>query len=278
MTTETDLSAGLVGAAISLLADGRVAVLHSGEDSALNAVATTEIKWATGYPGLRLALERRNQLHLPPQPYTFYRTANDSLAFVCHVDSDGDAKCHVMAVDGVQQFSAISVGRNYWVYKSGQSSTDIFLDAALGRWLLEELPWKVPKLAELSFDEEGRFNVLLNPPNKKYGRKIVVRPGIWFTYNGSVVAVSRADESKWGCTVVLGGHMFGKELGVAPASFYHVTASGAVIWPDDASELPGSLLKLAAISGMALWDTLKIVDADGNEIEIQDFSAGTDAA
>jgi hypothetical protein len=130
----------------ALLADGRVAVVGVGDSVSRDAVSQATARWSSGYPGLRRALERSTRQHLPPKLHRFFRTASDALVFVCHVDSDGDAKCHVLATSPDDAFGIAGVGHNYWVYKPGMVSRDTFLDVTTGGWLMAELPWTVPGL------------------------------------------------------------------------------------------------------------------------------------
>lgn len=268
MTTDKrDNSIPLTGGAL-VLADGKVEVSVTGQ-TGRDAVALAASMWKRGYPSLRRALNRRTSSHLTPKPHRFYRTANDMLVFSCFLDADGDAKCHVMASSADNTFAATFVGNNYWVYKSGVVNRNSFHNATSGSWLLEELHWEVPAIADESATREAAFTALLNPPDEECLANIVVRAGIWCTCNGSVVAVSPVDHGRWGATVALGGHHAGDAPGSTAGSLYRLTDSGAVFWPDnDLDDLPNSLQKLAAISGMALIRPLDILDEEGNIIEI----------
>ena len=99
-----------------------------------------------------------------------------------------------------------------------------------------------------------------------------MRPGRWKTINGSVVIISRFDSILWGATVVVGGRQFGDLSGSGPGTSYLVVQSGAVVFPGtDIEQLPKSLRKLAALSGMALAVQVEVHDVDGKFVEFLDF-------
>lgn len=258
----------------ALLADGRVAVVGVGDSVSRDAVSQATARWSSGYPGLRRALERSTRQHLPPKLHRFFRTASDSLVFVCHVDSDGDAKCHVLAASPDDAFGIAGVGHNYWVYKAGVVSRDTFLDATTGGWLMTELPWTVMGLSDGGPPSESIAGALMASPDRKQYEGVALCPGLWTTCNGSVVAVSRIGAGSWGATVARGGHQFGELAGVSPGSMYRLVDTGAATWPEsDISELPKGLRKLVALSGMALSHRLKVCDSDGACIEILDAAS-----
>lgn len=255
----------------ALLADGRVAVIGIGDSVSREAVSQAAAKWSSGYPGLRRALERSTWQHLPPKLHKFFRTAGDSLVFVCHVDSEGDAKCHVLAASPDDAFGIAGVGHNYWVYKAGLVSRDAFLDATTGGWLMAELPWTVPGLSDGAPPLDSTAGALVATPDQKQYESVELCPGLWCTCNGSVVAVSRIGAVSWGATVARGGHQFGELPGVSPGSMYRLAATGAVIWPEsDVSALPSALRELVALSGMALAHRLDVLDFDGALVEVLD--------
>ncbi len=254
----------------ALLAGGRVAVVGIGDSVSRDAVSQTEARWSSGYPGLRRALERSTQQHLQPKLHRFFRTACDALAFVCHVDSDGDAKCHVLAASHADTFGLAGAGQNYWVYKSGLVSKDAFLDSTTGGWFMAELPWTVPGLSSGAPPSLSIAGGLMASLNRKESAGVAICPGLWTTCNGSVVAVSRIGAEVWGATVARGGHQLGDLPGASAGSFYRLEETGAARWPEsEISELPKGLRKILALSGMALADRLEIFAADGSHMEIR---------
>jgi len=191
------------------IADGKVAVMLDPDAPGAAAVSLADKRWASGRAGLQKSLKRHALPHLQPKTHRFYRTANDALVFVCHVDADGDAKCHVLVADPAMTFSIADQGHSYWVYKSGAVSKDAFLDATTGGWLLEELPWQVPALSTGAPRSHSAFEHLTAPRDRSAPVDVELRHGLWHTFNGSLVAISRIDASVWGVTVAEGGHRFG---------------------------------------------------------------------
>ncbi|MFH7042212.1 hypothetical protein ABT392_07835 [Paucibacter sp. JuS9] len=253
-----------------MIANGRVAVVtaSSAEDGVDLALAIQ--RWDAGHPGLQRALERKDGPHLSPKLHRFYRTASDALVFVCHIDAEGDAKCHVLAANPMNTFDLEICGANYWVYKSGVVSRNRFTDVTSGGWLMNELPWTLPGLAGAHSQSRSDLESALTSAQKYAG--VAVAPGLWKTCNGSVVAVSRHSEVTWGATVALGGHQFNDVPGVSPGTQYKLTNSGAVVWPEaDAKGIPKSIRKVAAMSGMALSSRLDVVDSSGAFVEILDW-------
>jgi len=141
------------------IADGKVAVMRDPDAPRAAAGSLADKRWTLGACRTSEVTGTPRVAGPSAQGYRFYRTASDALVFVCHVDADGDAKCHVLVADPAMTFSIANQGHIYWVYKLGVVNKDAFLDATTGGWLLEELPWQVPTLGAESSAHPCHSNI-----------------------------------------------------------------------------------------------------------------------
>ena len=252
-----------------VIADGRLVLMPKGVEQRVDvSLARTAELWRRGQQALQRALERRDRPHLKPCLHRFYRTASDALVFVCHVDSDGDAKCHVMTADADNTFRMVERGQNYWVYRRGAVSSKLAVEATSGDWLMEELPWKVVGLPAPNAAGASALNGLeWMQPGRPHQSAQLTEGGLWITHNGSTVAVSARSDGTWGATVANGGHALPDLVGTAPGSLYRVNQGGAVVWTGD-DKHTNNLGILAAISGMALFQPAVVQDVEGNVVHL----------
>ena len=255
-----------------VVAAGHVAVAAPNDAKRLEEVAQAGARWSNGYPGLKRALERSARNPLPARLHRFYRTASDALVFACHIDGDGDTRCHVMAADPANVFDIASCGNSYWVFKAGVVSRDEFLDATSGGWLMEELPWTAPALAQQGMDP--RLTLDWTPSLGQEYVGAAVRPGLWRTCNGSVAAVSRVSAVDWGATVVLGGKRSSRDPQTSPGSHYRLTNTGAVLLHEALVEDVQTAHRMfVTLSGMALSSRIDVFDGSGQGVEILEWAA-----
>jgi hypothetical protein len=232
-------------------------------ESGIDAIALT---WSNGRPALDHLLALSSRVAARPELHCFYRTARDSLVLVCTLDSDKDARMQTL-VDG--RATPLRIGRagaTHWVYADGHASNNRTLSALSGDWLLERLPWSIPAADPAAASEGGNPRWLLESPTAH--RVELTAPGIWQTWNGSIVSVSRRESGKWAAVVLTGGapgsspKLGGGGNSYAPGSSYSVSESGAISLIEG-SEEASMMSTVLLLSGLALRTPVAILDQDG---------------